>query len=99
MPSIPRMSDAGSEGVFLFMLDVFVFECLPVGDEHGVRIVVRAYLEVTEVSLGDERARDGGTTPVDFLCAIIAEVAFRHINRSEEHTSELQSLMRLSYPV
>src|SRR3546814_7083170 len=28
-----------------------------------------------------------------------ADSAFRHVTRSEEHTSELQSLMRISYAV
>src|SRR3546814_1703204 len=46
--------------------------------------------------------------PVDarrrpYLCPLLRAVAFprsrRHLDRSEEHTSELQSLMRISYAV
>src|SRR3546814_5676683 len=47
-----------------------------------------------------ERAEQGGESPVAVADAAdgMAEVLF-NLSRSEEHTSELQSLMRISYAV
>src|SRR3546814_9836326 len=42
---------------------------------------------------------DAGHNLSDVLALIIAWVAYRLGKRSEEHTSELQSLMRISYAV
>src|SRR5690606_12411444 len=52
IPSHAPASVWGSEGVFLYMLDVFVFDCFPPGDEYGVGVVFRAYFQVIELSLG-----------------------------------------------
>src|SRR3546814_4014787 len=45
----------------------------------------------------DLRRDDGGV--FDAVAAILAEIAGPVVVRSEEHTSELQSLMRISYAV
>jgi len=62
------------------MLDVFVFDCFPPRDEYGVGVIVRAYLQVIEVALGDERTGDGRAAPVDLLGTVIAEIALRHVD-------------------
>src|SRR5690606_23351148 len=76
----PSLSAGGSEGVFLYMLDVFVFKCLPPRDQHGVRVVVRAYLQVGQIPLGDKRAGDVGAAPVELLGAVITDGTLRHID-------------------
>src|SRR3546814_4099547 len=40
-----------------------------------------------------------GKTSIDFAVPVTAGYFYPHPDRSEEHTSELQSLMRLSYAV
>src|SRR5690606_4283576 len=80
IPSHAPASEGGSEGVFLYMLDVFVFDCFPPGDEYGVGVVFRAYLQVIEVSLGNERTGDGRAASVDLLRAVVAEITLWHID-------------------
>src|SRR3546814_3735087 len=57
--------------------------------------------------LGDRLFEIGGTsrfglnrlTVTTLLVALAVSIAFNFVMRSEEHTSELQSLMRISYAV
>src|SRR3546814_6460698 len=63
---------------------------LPVGGDHGHRKARDAYVEV-----GHRRAVDEAQ-PHTFAAL---EQARPVAGRSEEHTSELQSLMRISYAV
>src|SRR3546814_4928285 len=58
----------------------------------------RRLQRVDRVDLGDDDARAVGTQRMRAALAHIA-VAADHGHRSEEHTSELQSLMRISYAV
>src|SRR3546814_5196795 len=44
------------------------------------------------------RTDNGGTTPTDIATQLVANDYLQSV-RSEEHTSELQSLMRISYAV
>src|SRR3546814_6055531 len=51
---------------------------------------------------GDDFRLDGGRNdyrPRPFLCGLVKNAGAMFIARSEEHTSELQSLMRISYAV
>src|SRR3546814_3418678 len=69
----------------------------PVADPEGYRAAVRAY----GAGLGDDRAGAGRDTR---LPPVRPRRAGRRMDgpvpgRSEEHTAELQSLMRISYPV
>src|SRR3546814_8621880 len=50
--------------------------------------------------IGLDRCADrDGRLLFDFRCFDIAKTCKRFVHRSEEHTSELQSLMRISYAV
>src|SRR3546814_1320853 len=55
---------------------------------------LRRVVPLAEMTLAEWRAVQSVTVEGAFLCA---QAAAPHIRRSEEHTSELQSLMRLSY--
>src|SRR3546814_5697965 len=58
--------------------------------------------EAVELSrVADRRPGDAGLQPVvDFAAQPVAQDCFHAVRpRSEEHTSELQSLMRISYAV
>src|SRR3546814_9034500 len=61
-------------------------------------------LEIHAVDAGDrgrhrEDRRPGGELPRDHALTLLFEHAVGLDHRSEEHTSELQSLMRMSYAV
>src|SRR3546814_9535785 len=84
---------------------------MPVGGEERARAFFGALLGLTELpkpadmavrggcwfALGDRQLHLGAET--DFRPAKKAHVALALDGRSEEHTSELQSLMRISYAV
>src|SRR3546814_1468639 len=53
----------------------------------------------TFVGLGAVTALEGGTGVTLFAVAIALAIPTLNVMRSEEHTSELQSLMRISYAV
>src|SRR3546814_4200103 len=79
----------------LFYIDLDNFK--QVNDTHGHQTGDEALLEVAalmkeQIRGGDLAGRLGGDEFALFLCGIGRE-------RSEEHTSELQSLMRISYAV
>src|SRR3546814_1607963 len=50
-------------------------------------------------TLADRFALDAEALPSDFVAQQLAEQCAAEVMRSEEHTSELQSLMRISYAV
>src|SRR3546814_3455412 len=52
--------------------------------------------DVPRLLFGDTHVRHGG---IGLECRRIADPTGQHVGRSEEHTSELQSLMRHSYAV
>src|SRR3546814_4815533 len=52
-----------------------------------------------DAGLGREDARPGGDAAVDARHLLAVPVRRARSGRSEEHTSELQSLMRISYAV
>src|SRR3546814_7617335 len=65
------------------ILDVDESARLPAGSMHRQRIIERR--------LHDEAIEDGA------VIAVIIETVDKPLIRSEEHTSDLQSLMRISY--
>src|SRR3546814_4722072 len=80
--------------------------------DAGAEVVVMDYAEITlsgvkaiKVNLADVASIDaaieecGGKVDALFSCAGVADGTPGIEKRSEEHTSELQSLMRISYAV
>src|SRR3546814_1182725 len=70
-----------------------------VGAAHGQQFALEAWREQT---LGATVGRGADTTHDGVNAVTIAlgvGAAFQHQHRSEEHTSELQSIMRISYAV
>src|SRR3546814_7208410 len=71
---------------------------LSLGDEKYLTAVTNAFRMIQEQSWAS-----GGWGPGEFFIkpgsGELAETLFRNFKRSEEHTSELQSLMRISYAV
>src|SRR3546814_6318229 len=75
------------------------FSVEPHEDGYAVRYALAALKGVGERAMEElvaERRADG---PFTSLSDLARRVDPRLLNRSEEHTSELQSLMRLSYAV
>src|SRR3546814_6629574 len=64
--------------------------------EKGRRIVALIGVAIVEIASVDD-ARRPGQCPVQ--AAIVGQAVEQQQCRSEEHTSELQSLMRISYAV
>src|SRR3546814_2882617 len=52
-----------------------------------------------DAGMASPRARDGGSEAASRKGGVDLRIAARIDERSEEHTSELQSLMRISYAV
>src|SRR3546814_5789828 len=77
------------------------FQCVPPGDSEALADAVLA------LGMDAERRADLGARGRAFVvkrhdkAAVLGlfEAALRQLRRSEEHTSELQSLMRISYAV
>src|SRR3546814_10461120 len=68
-------------------------------DRHAQQIAIAAMRRQLS-GLGAERVRDGAVVVLDNATGdVLAYVGGVGLNRSEEHTSELQSLMRISYAV
>src|SRR3546814_2174716 len=73
----------------------------------GQFIALRQPGRAERVALGEQPARRIGDVIAAIAVAAVADIAFRaalrtqaeRLVRSEEHTSELQSLMRISYAV
>src|SRR3546814_5080517 len=71
--------------------------CVPL-DERGA--VITDYLEAIILGRHEELVADGNHLGIDLDCGDRGSgQIFVAIFRSEEHTSELQSLMRISYAV
>src|SRR3546814_10598430 len=70
-----------------FLLDVFFI------------LNIMIALAVLMVSLNTQKPLDFSSFPTVLLFATLLRLALNVASRSEEHTSELQSLMRLSYAV
>src|SRR3546814_9567461 len=65
---------------------------------YGVRVVV-PYLRIVGVDTREDGLVEAGDRTRQLLCGPHAFSVVQHPIRSEEHTSELQSLMRISYAV
>src|SRR3546814_4537647 len=78
----------------LFRSDMCVSTSVRVGANLGFEMVVVADACATF----DQRAPDGGTVDAELLHRVHLTTLNTEF-RSEEHTSELQSLMRISYAV
>src|SRR3546814_4212211 len=68
----------------------------PAEGRHSLQIEMKRALYMNEASV---TANDGYDKLKADLRLLVADVASWTIKRSEEHTSELQSLMRISYAV
>src|SRR3546814_2863677 len=70
--------------------------------QHDAAFQARAhfgYIVLETAQRGDGRRRDDDVLAREARVEPLADDAFEHQQRSEEHTSELQSLMRISYAV
>src|SRR3546814_4976615 len=86
-----------------------VAERLPLGEmlaEVGKTAVERMAPRVDDLRIGQDQADEGGVEPVvgqlvdiEGLGGLALDGGALEEGRSEEHTSELQSLMRISYAV
>src|SRR3546814_3125283 len=65
--------------------------------DHDRRVAI-FHLAVREIAVGVEQ-HEGGLEPERLLQPAERRLGVLVANRSEEHTSELQSLMRISYAV
>src|SRR3546814_3930085 len=103
---LEQVVDAPEVGRILGAADVFEHANADDGVERalGVAVVLEPEFDLAvqsqffDTSLGDcqlfARQRDAGD-----VCAVVLRKVDRKATRSEEHTSELQSLMRISYAV
>src|SRR3546814_8893340 len=72
----------------------------PAMDYELLRSLGLKYIEeLGSKSWTDYNAHDPGITIMEQLCYALTELGYRSDLRSEEHTSELKSLMRISYAV
>src|SRR3546814_5808174 len=66
---------------------------------HGGSLGEELLVQADEQVVAGEAAADGAGIGRDLERIGVLDVERRHRRRSEEHTSELQSLMRISYAV
>src|SRR3546814_4902152 len=72
---------------------------IDVDDEHSGTVVEK--MQIRKADLTDMRPSGGGKTRITFSGPSRGLIGYHgeFLSRSEEHTSELQSLMRISYAV
>src|SRR3546814_1311211 len=81
--------------------DTTLFRSADVAADRSVQVVEVDGRQLKVSNLGKVLYPDAGFTKGEVIQHYVrlAEVMVPHIGRSEEHTSELQSLMRISYAV
>src|SRR3546814_2830153 len=78
------------------MARITVEDCLEVVDNR-FELVMMAAKRARQLANGVEAQIDNAENDDKPTVLALREIAARRIDRSEEHTSELQSLMRISY--
>src|SRR3546814_8042587 len=85
-------NDTASTEIYTYLHTLSLHDALPIYRENGTADAARAFAGKEFLR---QRGHDVPLIGIGVLCLVDQDV----IERSDEHTSELQSLMRISYAV
>src|SRR3546814_6931823 len=85
-------NDTAATEIYTYLHTLSLHDALPICPSYTVR---SRFERALRILLTDART----VSPMTFLCSTNTDAQTGPSQRSEEHTSELQSLMRISYAV